>query len=131
MKFKKGASGNITGRPKGIVDQRTKLRKLLEPHAEKLVHQAVTMALAGDASALKLCIDRLIPPIRARDESTPPINTKGSLVDQGEAVIAAMNTGRVSQNEAINALQAMITLSKIKETHDLEQRIAALEDKEI
>lgn len=66
MTFKKGISGNIQGRPKGIVDKRIELRSLLVPHAEALVNKAVELALAGDSNALRLCIDRLIP--KAKDE---------------------------------------------------------------
>jgi hypothetical protein len=63
--FTKGQSGNPAGKPKGAKDKRTELRALLRPHAEDLVAKAVELAKAGDTTALRICIDRLIPPIRA------------------------------------------------------------------
>jgi len=67
MAFQKGQSGNPAGRPKGSRDKRTELRELLEPHAEELVLRAVNMALEGDITALKMCLDRLIPAYRSEE----------------------------------------------------------------
>lgn len=41
------------------------LRELLEIHAPALVEKAAQMALAGDTTALKLCLDRIIPVVRS------------------------------------------------------------------
>ncbi len=59
--FQKGKSGNPTGKPKGALNKRPPLTKLLEPHAEALVAKMLELALAGDPVALRLCIERLIP----------------------------------------------------------------------
>ena len=67
MTFKTGQSGNPGGRPKGIVDKRTQLRSLIQPHAEDLVNKLVERAKLGDSWAMKLCIDRLIPPMKKDD----------------------------------------------------------------
>ena len=39
---------------------------LLDGEAEALTRKAVEMALAGDGTALRLCLDRIIPPRRER-----------------------------------------------------------------
>lgn len=67
MKFKKGQSGNLNGRPLGSINKRTKLVELLEPHADALVNKAVELALSGDTNALRLCIERLIPKAKSDD----------------------------------------------------------------
>jgi len=59
--FQKGKSGNPAGKPKGALNKRPPLTKLLEPHAEALVAKMLELALAGDPVALRLCIERLIP----------------------------------------------------------------------
>ena len=94
MGFKKGNSGNLAGRPKGIRDKRTALRELLTPHAEKLVDMAVSMALAGDTAALRICIDRLLPPIKAKDAAVILPGLKGGPADQGKEVLNELAAGR-------------------------------------
>jgi len=61
MSFKSGKSGNPNGRPKGALNKRTQLAKLLEPHAQALIDKTIELALGGDVNALRLCIERLIP----------------------------------------------------------------------
>lgn len=60
-KYQKGISGNPSGRPKGALNKRTQLTQLMEDHAEALVSKAIELALSGDTTALRLCIERLIP----------------------------------------------------------------------
>ncbi|MGH8625106.1 MAG: DUF5681 domain-containing protein [Gammaproteobacteria bacterium] len=60
--WKQGQSGNPEGRPPGAKDKRTALRALLTPHAQELVMRAVELAKSGDTTALRLCLERLIPP---------------------------------------------------------------------
>ncbi len=63
MTFQPGQSGNLNGRPKGIVDKRAKLRSLLEVHADEIIEKLATLAKIGDPTALRLCIERLLPRI--------------------------------------------------------------------
>ena len=50
------------GKPKGARSRVTRaMEELLEGEAEALTRRAVEMALAGDAVALKLCMDRCRP----------------------------------------------------------------------
>jgi hypothetical protein len=61
-KFQNGCSGNPAGRPKGSRDRRTALRELLAPHAGHLISKAVELANSGDTPALRLCLERILPP---------------------------------------------------------------------
>jgi len=61
MKFQPGKSGNPSGRPVGALNKQTQMLKFLEPKAEELINKMVEMALEGDTTALKLCIERLLP----------------------------------------------------------------------
>src|SRR5215212_11725484 len=50
------------GRPKGSRNRATlAVETLLEGEVEALTRKAVEMALAGDTTALRLCMDRIMP----------------------------------------------------------------------
>lgn len=97
--FSKGKSGNPSGRPKGMPDKRTALRELLTPHAPDLVAKAVELAMQGDKTALRMCIDRLIPPLRAQSTQTQ-IDVKGSLSERGEAILTSNHCSYSSSNDS-------------------------------
>ena len=127
-KFKPGESGNPAGRPRGS-GKASELRALLEPHAPELVQKAMDLALEGDTTALRLCLERLMPPIRGRDE---PVRIEGlqgdsGLVEQGKVLIDALANGEVTPQEASTMMQAISTQSRIVEVDELEKRVAALE----
>jgi hypothetical protein len=66
-RFQPGVSGNPAGRPKGAKNKSTLAAEaLLDGEAEALTRKAVEMALRGDTVALRLCLERLMPPRRDR-----------------------------------------------------------------
>lgn len=67
-KFTAGRSGNPDGRPPGVPDRRTRFRELFENAAERLIKKLISRAADGDMQAMKLCIERIIPPLRSEDE---------------------------------------------------------------
>ena len=128
--FEKGRSGNPAGRPKNA-GKVAKLRALLDPHAEDLVKKAKDMALEGDMTALRLCLDRLVPPIKIKDElvSVPGLNSSNGLVEQGQAVIDALASSEITPGEAATLMQTVANQARIIEVDELERRITALESK--
>src|SRR5262245_5811090 len=100
MAFEKGESGNPAGRPPGIRDKRVAMRDLLIPHAEALVAKVVEMAKAGDSTALRICIDRLIPPVKAKDDPIRLPSLANSLADSGRVILEALADERVTPEEA-------------------------------
>ena len=58
--------GNV-GRPKGIRNKATlALEALLDGEAEALTRKAIEMALTGDGAAMRLVMDRILPPRKER-----------------------------------------------------------------
>jgi hypothetical protein len=131
MKYTKGKSGNPKGRPRGIRDKRVELRSLLEPHAAELVQKAVELAKDGDSAALRLCLDRRIPTLKARDEPTQG-RWEGvdAGADLGRAVLRSMAAGEVTPDQASAMMGAIAAHSRIVEVDELERRVAALEKPE-
>ncbi len=129
MPFSKGHSGNPKGKPRGTKDKRTELRELLRPHAPELVSKVVEKALEGDISAIKICLDRLIPQVKQKDEHLCLQSLQGNLTEQGDQIVAAMGTGKITPTEANAALQALTIQSRLTVMDDLERRVVALETK--
>src|SRR5215471_17208516 len=125
--FEKGESGNPSGRPPGIRDKRTAMRDLLLPHAPELVAKVVEMAKAGDATALRTCIDRLIPPAKPKDDPVMLPGMADSMADNTRVVVAALADGELTPDEAATILRALASQTRIIEADEIEKRISALE----
>ena len=70
--FEKGRSANPGGRRRGSRNRATLAAAvLLDGEAEALTRKAVELALAGDPVALRLCIERILPPCRERPVRLP------------------------------------------------------------
>jgi hypothetical protein len=102
--FRPGQSGNPAGRPKGARNRSTiAAESLLEGEAEALTRKAIALALAGDTTALRLCIERLVPPRKDRPITfeLPPIASAADVANAVAAVLRAVAEGRVTPNEAM------------------------------
>src|SRR5438046_2300598 len=49
------------GRPPGSRNKRSELQELLQAHAPSLINKCLWAALNGDMTALRLCLERLVP----------------------------------------------------------------------
>lgn len=128
MAFESGQSGNPSGRPKGIKDRRTELRGMLLESAPELVAKAVEMARNGDATALRICMDRLLPPAKAKDDPAPLEGLTDSLADNSRTIVRAMAEGQVTPEEAATMLSALASQVRIIEASEIEARIRKLEE---
>ena len=64
--FKPGTSGNPKGRPVGSRNKLTQLaQKLLANDAEEIITAIIEKAKAGDSTAQRLCMERIMPPMRS------------------------------------------------------------------
>ncbi|HEY8871660.1 MAG TPA: DUF5681 domain-containing protein [Stellaceae bacterium] len=107
-RFRKGRSGNPIGRTRGIPNPTTRAALLLlDGEAEGLTRKAVELALAGDAAALRLCLDRVLAPRRGRpvELALPPIDSAADLVSAMAAVVAAAASGAITPDEALTLSQ--------------------------
>lgn len=129
MRYRKGRSGNPKGRPRGIQDKRVALRALLEPHAPRLIDIVVKKALKGDMTAARILMDRMIPPVKARDEPVEITGLTGSVTDQARTVVEAVGAGRVTPDQAASLMSAISAQARIFEVDELARRVKAIEEK--
>jgi hypothetical protein len=97
--FVKGQSGNPAGKPQGCRNHATRTAEtLLDGEAEALTRKAVTLALGGDALALRLCLDRVIAPRRDRPVqfALPPITDVADVAKAMAAITAAVADGAIT-----------------------------------
>ena len=128
--FQKGRSGNPAGRQPGSRNQLTIAAEvLLEGEAEALTRRAIELALEGDTTALKLCLERILPQRRSRRVvfDLPPIDRIEDLGKAIGSVLQEAANGQLFLDEAAALIGMMEFKRKALETIDLEQRLQALE----
>jgi hypothetical protein len=89
----------------------------------------VELALGGDTTALKLCLDRVVPRRKSRAVTLdlPRIDRAEDLGEAIGRVIQEAAGGRLLLDEAAALIGMMEARRKVMETIDLEKRIQALE----
>jgi hypothetical protein len=128
--FQKGQSGNPSGRPRGSRNKTTiAMEELLDGEADAIVRKAVEQAKNGDPVALRLCLERIIPPRRERPISfeLPPIQAPTDALKATAALIAAVGAGDITPSEAAELAKLIEGYVKSMEATDLAERIAKLE----
>ena len=128
-KFRKGQSGNPAGRPKGSRNRATLAAEaLLEGEADELMRLLIEMAKSGDAKALRICIDRILPPRRSRPVIfyLPIIETVEDIVGAYQAVLSAAADGQLTPEEAQQFVRILEGMRDALETVQLSGSVADL-----
>ena len=130
--FRKGQSGNPAGRPKGSMNKATRLaQSLLDGEAAELTRKVIELAKGGDMQALRLCLDRLVPPKKDSPVrvAMPDVNGAAGMKQASEAILMAVATGEITPAEG-HAIAAIVEgHRKVIELAEIERRIAALEQR--
>ena len=130
--FSKGTSGNPSGRPPGSRNHATLLMEsLLEGQAEQLTQKAIELALGGDITALRLCLERLIPPRKDRPIHLllPPIENVQQICLAMAKVSAAIGEGEITPTEGEVLSNVLLAHKTVLETGDLGRRMDELEQR--
>ena len=128
--FQKGQSGNPEGRPKGSRNVTTlALETLLDGQAAALTQKAIDLALSGDMAALRLCLDRILPPRKDRPVTftLPSINSAQDAAAVVSAVLTAVASGEITPADAAEIGKLIDSYVKAYETAELAERLERLE----
>jgi hypothetical protein len=129
--FEKGRSGHPAGRRAGSRNKKTlAAAALLEGESEALTRRAVELAFAGDPTALRLCIEGILPPCRERTIKfeLPPIKSAADIAPAMDAVTSALSAGVITPGEAATIAAVVDTFVRAIETSDFERRLKLVED---
>lgn len=127
--FLKGQSGNPDGKPKGARHKATQAAMvLLEGESEALTRKAIEMALEGDTTALRLCLDRIAPALKS---VTPPIcidmPCPDSLTETARAFVQAAAIGDIPPDIAAQLVTAVAGVARVEEMEQVKHRLESLE----
>jgi hypothetical protein len=118
------------GRPQGSRNKATIVAEmLLDGEANKLTRKAIELALAGDVTAIRLCLDRIVPPRKDRPVlfNLLKMNTGADAAKGVAAIVTAVASGDLTPSEAAELSKVIEAYARALETSDLEARIAKLE----
>jgi hypothetical protein len=128
--FERGKSGNPKGRPKGARNVATVLAEsMLDSEANAITRKVIEKAMEGDSTALRLCLERLLPPRRGRPVAfeLPEIKTVADAGKASSSVLAACAAGTLSPGESSEIMALISSHVGILETTEIEARLTALE----
>jgi hypothetical protein len=129
--YEKGRSGNPAGRRTGSRNKTTlAAAALLEGESEALTRKAVELALAGDPTAMRLCLERILPPCRERTVkfALPPIESASDIAAAMKAVTSALASGAITPGEAERIAAVVDTFVRAIDTSAFDRRLQELED---
>ncbi len=131
--FQPGQSGNPAGKPKGARNRAlAALDAIGEEHAPAILQTVVDAAKGGDVRAAETILSRIWPVRKGRPVSgveLPAIATPADLVTALSVVAKAVGDGDLSPDEAQAVAGILEIQRRAAETLNLEQRLAALEQK--
>lgn len=134
QKFQKGRSGNPKGKIKGTKNKATLVaEQLLQGELEAICRRLLQEAVEGNMQAIKMVLDRLLPPKRniSLAIDLPKLENSSDALKAIAYVTMAVSRGDLSIDDG-EALSKMIEIYiKAMEAHDYETRLSMIEQKRL
>jgi hypothetical protein len=128
--FKKGSSGNKSGRKSGS-GVTGKLRRTILDKSPELLQMVVDKALdEGDVTAAMALLNKILPTLKAANEPVKfLLDTDKGLSNTGEQILQSIASDDIALDSGAQLLSSLAALAKMQEVDDLTKRIEVLEDK--
>jgi hypothetical protein len=104
------------------------LQELLGAHAEALVSKCVVSALQGDSTAMRLCMERLLPPLKNHPVQLPlpaVLNAVG-VGKAMEQLVASVAQGQITPDDAEKLAKVLEIRAARLRAEDAERQIDQL-----
>jgi hypothetical protein len=118
------------GRPQGSRNKATiALQEMLDGHGEAITKKCALMAMQGDPTALRLCMERLLPPRKDQPVrfNVGPVTTAAEVAAAVSAVLQAVGGGQLTPAEGQMIAAILEGRRRVIETEEHERRLQALE----
>jgi len=124
-------SPNPAGRPKGQTQQ-TKLMQRMLDGADQIVEAVMEKAREGDSASANIVLGRILPALRSQSEKVRfDLDTAAPIARQVEQVLAAIADASIAPDVGKQVIEALAALSSVRATDELEERLAALEERHL
>jgi hypothetical protein len=121
-------SPNPRGRPKGIIDKRSRITKALDDDATAIVRVVIDAALEGDMQACGMVLARIAPTLKPQAERVAfDLDPTAPVAQQIESVLAAVASGTLAPDVGQVIIASLGRLADARAVAELEGRIAKLE----
>jgi hypothetical protein len=100
-----------------------------DPHKFDQLAAPIELAKNGDLTALRLCLERIIPPRKDRPVNfdMPEIKTPSDALVAATAIMRAVANGDLTPSEAAELSKIIDSFVRVAETADLGERVKQLE----
>lgn len=133
-RFQKGQSGNPKGKIKGTKNKATNfIESLMQSELNNIGQKLIELAMAGNLQAIKLVLDRIIPPKTSRSieiEMPKIVNTTDAL-QAISTVIHAVGQGELTPSEGEAMTKIIQSFTQALQSYEFDQRLSRLEQKAI
>lgn len=129
-KFQKGRSGNPHGKAKGTRNRATlAAEQLLQSDLDNICRRLIEEALTGNMQAIKLVLDRVLPPKKDRviDVRLPKLQTADDAMNAMSIIFDAVGSGNITPSEGEAMSRVIDAFVKTIQEHEIEKRVSLLE----
>lgn len=106
--------------------------QLLDGKSEQLTAKLLEMALEGNLQAMRMCLDRTVPPRKERSINLDlrPITCLQDRMLQFEDLTSAVAEGRITPSEGESISNILISQAKTLQVVEFARRLPQIDDKE-
>ena len=106
------------------------LQETLQDHAKTLGMKCVQLALQGNTTAMRLCVERLSPARRQRvlQFTLPPVKTIANVAEASEAVVRGVARGKLTPGEGEAFTVMLDGRRRMIESEEWDARLRAVEE---
>jgi hypothetical protein len=118
------------GRLPGSRNRKTIFQEALDKDGEKIIQQIKLRALESDPTAMRLCMERLLPVSKALNARfrLPPVDTAAGLSAAISAAMQAVAKGELSAQEGESVAKIIESQRRNIEAGEFDARIRILEE---